>query len=396
MFKSLDVLIGLSVVMLILSLAVTVITQFIAIRLNFRGTALRTGLVRLLGLIDSENLKPADCERIVDYVLRHSLVSSNGRLACTIHREEFTKLVIDFSVGGAGAKADSTQKAATAATMVAKLPGMGVAAPDAAADADCRARLLAVLQNNGIPDPAAALESVRLAALKLETTVPELSSNVRQTMALVQYASGDFLAKTNAWFDQTVDRATDVVSGRSHWVTAGVGAIVAIGLHVNTLDILNRLSTDSKVRDSLVAAAITRPTDFAPREATPVKDETVTHMYKRVTDDKDFRALTDANLVTLPSSLDDWLGYWLGSDDSAQTPADGVFGRIAGVILTVALLSLGAPLWYQLLGNLTNLRSLVTRRDDQQRTERQTTQTAALPVRAVEPARADQAPRSEG
>jgi len=51
MLKSIDILIGLTVIMLALSMAVTVITQFVITVLNNRGRHLRRGLVDLLGLI---------------------------------------------------------------------------------------------------------------------------------------------------------------------------------------------------------------------------------------------------------------------------------------------------------------------------------------------------------
>jgi hypothetical protein len=45
-----------------------------------------------------------------------------------------------------------------------------------------------------------------------------------------------------------------------------------------------------------------------------------------------------------------------------------------GILLTAALLSLGAPFWYSTLANLLKLRSVVARKEEAQRNERQTTQ----------------------
>ena len=44
------------------------------------------------------------------------------------------------------------------------------------------------------------------------------------------------------------------------------------------------------------------------------------------------------------------------------------------MLLTISLLSLGAPIWYEVLKNLIGLRSLVARKDDLQRAIRQTSQ----------------------
>jgi hypothetical protein len=47
---------------------------------------------------------------------------------------------------------------------------------------------------------------------------------------------------------------------------------------------------------------------------------------------------------------------------------------IPGIILSIFLLSLGAPFWYNILGKLLQLRSLLAQKDDEQKNIRQTTQ----------------------
>ena len=98
MLKSVDVLIGLVVVLFALSMAVTVITQSVTAILNSRGAHLRRGLMDLLKLIDPK--LPADvCGKIASAVLKHPLVSGSSafgftRLGNVVHREEFTKLLL--------------------------------------------------------------------------------------------------------------------------------------------------------------------------------------------------------------------------------------------------------------------------------------------------------------
>jgi len=52
MLKSVDILIGLSVVMLVASMAVTLLTQFVITTLNTRGSHLMRGLRDLLQQLD--------------------------------------------------------------------------------------------------------------------------------------------------------------------------------------------------------------------------------------------------------------------------------------------------------------------------------------------------------
>jgi hypothetical protein len=61
----------------------------------------------------------------------------------------------------------------------------------------------------------------------------------------------------------------------------------------------------------------------------------------------------------------DWLGFW---------------SRLPGVLFAWILLSLGAPFWYDLLKKLIDFRSLILRKDDQDRKNREKEQTAASSV----------------
>jgi len=97
--------------------------------------------------------------------------------------------------------------------------------------------------------------------------------------------------------------------------------------------------------------------------------------------------LMNANLVEIPSNVDDWARKWWGSDGTqAATAPSGpgaaaranpehmLISKIIGVLISAALISLGAPFWYELLKNLIRLRSLVATKDEGERKERQTTQ----------------------
>src|SRR5436305_4817008 len=106
MLGSLDILIGFVVVMLVVSMAVTIITQvLISLLFNLRGKSLHEGLSHLLALMD-QGLSRDQAAQIADHILRNPLVGtaplvgSNFRLASVIHREELTKLLLDFAIPG--------------------------------------------------------------------------------------------------------------------------------------------------------------------------------------------------------------------------------------------------------------------------------------------------------
>src|SRR4051812_27041633 len=176
-FKSLDVLIGLAVIMLALSMAVTMLTQFLTTAFNSRGRHLRRGLADLLGQLDP-TLRKQVADEVATAVLTHPLVSNTfGGLGSVVHREEFTKLLLHLADGSS-----SSLKS------------------------DTRQILVQALQANGIKDPVATLSNVRTAAMQLESTSPQLGADTRQALALLQEAKSDLIGKVNNWFDQTMDR----------------------------------------------------------------------------------------------------------------------------------------------------------------------------------------------
>jgi len=99
MLKSIDVLVGLVVIMLALSIAVTVITQFVTTLFNSRGRHLKRGLADLLAQVDPR-LKGATGTAVVQALLTHPLVSGTSpRLGSVVHRE-FIKLLLELAQGG--------------------------------------------------------------------------------------------------------------------------------------------------------------------------------------------------------------------------------------------------------------------------------------------------------
>jgi hypothetical protein len=324
MLKSLDVLIGLTVIMLALSMGVTMLTQFATTVLNSRGRHLKRGIVDVLNQIDPALAKKAAeteesfASRIAEAVLTHPLISATGRrLGTVVHREELTRLLIYF------------------------------ADDDADLEAGAKAAWKGVLARNGIVDPAGTLKKIRDASMKLETVNPGLAVNVRQTMAILQEASSDFVAKINNSFDQAIDRVSQRFTTHARAVTFVAGLLIAGALQVDTIGLVNRLSADDMLRQAFVSTAVQQT--VLP-DATEVSAGAIDRQYMSF--------LAENGLVTAPRSRDEWLKRW-----SQVNPV--------GVLVTTLLLSLGAPFWYNALGQLLQLRSVLAVKDDQQRAARQ-------------------------
>lgn len=335
MLKSIDILLGLTVVMLVVSMAVTVLTQFVIGVLNTRGRHLARGLADLLQQIDPQ-LERAIADQIATAVLKHPMINHLSKLPFlgvtlgdTIHREELTRLLMDLATG----------------------QGFGLdkkAFPDATRD-----KLKGLLKNNGIEDPTQTLENVRAYALQLELASPELASNVRHGIALMQEANSRLLAKINSWFDQTIDRVSARFTASTRVVTLICSMVVVGALQLDTLDILNRLSVDDQLRQALVVKAMELDVAATSHEQRPADPKVVQN---------ELQTLNRFGLIdSVGFGGRDWWGQWQNVNPM-------------GIFLSVVLVSLGAPFWYGALQKILKFRSVLAGKDDAQRNERQTLQ----------------------
>jgi hypothetical protein len=360
MLKSVDILIGLTIVLLALSMAVTMITQAVTTVLNSRGRHLRRGLVDLLQQLDPA-LTEALSRSVATGILTHPLVSGSKtpvaagspieavtsmierirlsiggpRLGNVVHREEFTKLLMAFAAGQGTGQLETAAKEA----------------------------LLSALKENGVDNPEQKLKDIRQAALRLEKSSPELSHMARQNIAILEAAESDFLAKINNWFDQTMDRTSQRFTASTRAITFIGAFLVAFGLQVDTPALVNRLAADEKLREQFVTEAkalyadqkaldeaARQKTQDPPAPAMTPDEEEIARKYRVF--------LATNGLITFPSVGRKWIEGYRNVN-------------LFGVLMTALLLSLGAPFWYSLLGRLLQLRSVLAVKDDVQRAERQ-------------------------
>jgi hypothetical protein len=320
MLKTLDVLIGATTVVLLFSMAVTVVTQALTNLLHRRGRHLKAGLADLLQQL---GIPTRQCAvDIADHVLRHPMISDGkGKLGTVVKREEFVKLLLDFASGeGMFTLGDDSKKI-----------------------------LLAVIHKNGIADPLGALKNIRALELQLEASDQHLASNVRQALAIVHGAGSDFVARINSWYDQTIDRVSQRFTNYTHFATIGIAAVVVLTVQLDIIAVMDRLSIDDQFRNAVVdVSAKQYAGNASAAQANP-------RPY--------YDLLSQAGLVTLPTSA-----QWTNQLKETR--------KIPGMVLSVLLLSLGAPFWYSVLKDMLQLRSRVAQKDDNQRSQRQSGQVA--------------------
>lgn len=410
MLDFLDTMIGFAFVMLIFALAVTAIVEALGTYLvNNRGAALRQGLTSLLGRIDASLAEHA--ETIVDTVLRDTLVARKSRdlfdiakghscaLATVVQREEFLRLLLDLAAAGLDPERRSTNKVI----------------------ADASDKLYDAFARTGITDPADTLKNIRLRYVAIERVHPEMSNATRASIAIfdtigTEGAGGDFLGRLHSWFDQSIDRVQDIFTTRMRQVTFVMSVILVSWLHFDSIDLLNRLSRDENLRNELVKTAVIdyeryKPvaSQFSARVAVgpvepaepvepaaaitntatdavvapPSESEDVVKRRDCAADASNINAylrctglgeLAGFGVIYIPDGGQTWVESW------HQDPLTGQprlwMRHLFGMVLSVALLCLGAPFWYATLSNFIRLRSALAQKDETARTERQTTQAA--------------------
>ncbi|BBA32801.1 uncharacterized protein sS8_0836 [Methylocaldum marinum] len=350
MLKSIDILIGLSVVMLIVSMAVTLVTQALLSLRQSRGRHLLGGLVDLLQQLDP-GVERHFAEEIAKMILRSPILSGGKlfgvvRYGEVIHREELTKMLLDLAARDpAAGQMNELQQTALKV-------------------------LKRVMANNGITDPDGILKKIHMVALQLERSNPELANDVRENVALLQEAASEFLAKVNLRFDSIIDRVSERFTFSARVWTFISATLVAVVLQLDTVALVNRFAMDDAMRAAFVEEAVRlareqeREQQPAPMPVHAVSASAEAKQIEAKQTEKQYLTfLAKQGVILPPSSFKHWYDNWQNVN-------------LPGLIISILLLSLGAPFWYSALNRLLQLRSVLARKDDLQRLMRNTTQSS--------------------
>jgi hypothetical protein len=344
MLQSLDIVIGLSVVMLVISMGITLITQAVLDLRHTRGRFLLQGLTDLL--VQTHPNIGADCaKQIAEAILKHPIIRrGREQLGTAIKREELTQMLLEFASARVPAATAATVggSATVQAAPVKENPFCKL--PDAAYE-----KLTEAMRVNGLSNPGATLENIRTSLLELERTSPKVAAAERHATAILTHANTQLVGKIHSWFDQTMDRVSERFTMHARTVTLIASIIVVAILQLDTIALINRLSLDQGMRSELV------------KQSVAISDKTLASNQQFALDYAKAVAATGALRVPLPG---EWLDGW-----SNVNPA--------GLFVSILLLSLGAPFWYKVLSGLVQLRSAIAQKDDAERQQRQSTQPAA-------------------
>lgn len=378
--ERLDTVIAFAIVMLLLSLLVTTLVQMAQLITQRRGRNLQWAVERLLTQVGLTS----HAKTIANELLKHPTVSHTKNIrAVAIRKEELTRLLFEL------AKDDSPLPDRAKNALTNALKGT---TPEATAQQIAHVQAMAASLMDLLPSQAAAVQKV----------------------------VGDALARTDkvaseidAWFDTIMDRASERFKLHSRWITAIVAAGLALGMQIDSLDILRQLGNkeiraevlklyepvmglhdqaqklqqrqaglasdtileirkDPKLQPFIGAAAgepkakLERPdqgkqwleTNFAANATQEDKEKVLRH-YQTLYDQNADKLYTEVRTASeRPLAMLETTGLIVVPKPSWPWPPR----KWAGIIATALFLSLGAPFWYNALRKLADLRPIVARR----------------------------------
>lgn len=174
-----------------------------------------------------------------------------------------------------------------------------------------------------------------------------------------------------AYFDESMERVTGWYRRHVQRVLLAIGAVLAIALNADTLNIVRTLSQDDALRAKIVATAV----------GVQGEGQAITPVCKEATADCERQLAQQVNSqLALASNLGLPLGWNLGGTGIGlpacvpkagdQTCSQGrafasgalfVITKILGLALTALATTLGAPFWFDLLNRLIQTRNVVSR-----------------------------------
>lgn len=345
---ALDILLGLSLVYLVFSLAVTSLNEFIAAWLSSRAKWLRKGIGSLLST-DPKSLNLKEADKVLD------------------------------------------------SPFVTYLGTKGISKTFRASYIPAWPMMQGILSTvETVKDDAfATVDGIRTLAEKLPATSP-----IRSVLVdLCARANGDlekFREMLETWFKTFEEQVTGWYRQKTQYVLIALSMVVVVAMNVDTIDIIRQLSADPVVRKAVAekamvtarSATINEYFDVKPRDQakealeSAVKEreklelcskkhsnnpDCTTEAITKARDDESARLKT---LTTEQNKLDQQIkgsmealsdsGLRLGWDKAGWRFENiiNVLQKIVGLLLSAFAVSLGAPFWFDVLKSVASVRSV--------------------------------------
>ena len=400
MLGYLDTLIGFAVVMLVISLLITILTQIVSGLINHRGSNLKWGLQTLFANIDPKQFPKltAGADKVAEAVLTHCLVSdswfSGNKVAQQLGKfPPLGRLFRRFQL--------ATAIRPTELTAILKHLSSNTFAEDQKEIAVEIQKLL------GVADAVSA----SAAAVGMQGAAGQIAEAERAVKDAAAKAD-DSAAKLQAWFTAMMDRVSQKFSMYMRIWTVAFAFCFAFGLGLNTMSLISDLYNNSTLRNSLVAAAdkamasasnvldsknllgarysaslqqALKEAGISPAQPVPATfdtpDDAAKWVDQNVPEAQRAAVLKGFSVLAVAASREAIQSSYAEANTLASLAAKSGFrvtdfqapwerkwtwGDLFGVLASAGLLSLGAPFWFNALKTLTNLRPTIAAKEDQQ------------------------------
>ena len=375
-FQHVDTFLAFAAVMLLFSLLITIVVQICVALGGMRGRNLAWGVEKLLER--SPKLR-AHAAKIADAVLSHAAVRPQfGKRATVIGSDELLAVLRDLSDN-----------------------------EDSSLGEDVKTAIKEALEETV---PLESQNHAKRLAQQFTELFPAEAAKMSEAAALVEKKANKLVSDFHTWFSTVMNRTTDRFIAQTRWVTVGVAIVLSLGLQIDALGLLEKLSTDAELRASLVhgadqtlaraegvllskpialealdsisqdfeqlaeaglpATITTRDQGLGWLEETFPQDDSLDSMESRYLQQFDIltrnrlgrlgnqlleltRELEESRLVVVPRTWDAYTASW------KHFPS-----HLLGIIVSIFLLSLGAPFWFNALRTLAALRPILAGRAD--------------------------------
>ncbi|MCC7156113.1 MAG: hypothetical protein IT161_16165 [Bryobacterales bacterium] len=319
----LDVAIGYVLAILLAATAVGAAMQAIQTLARVRQHRLRDGLASLIAGLGPELAKEA--RQLAVEMTNESRVKGGNTAAEVISREEFIFLLLRKAAeGGPDSSLGKTVKSLTG------------------------------------KDAADVITAIQELLVQEEVRDPKAPSYLWKVRAIAEAGCGKLAGRVFAWYDHTMDRVEDRVNFNGRLISAVLALVVCFALNLDSIDLVQRLSRDETFRKALVERAIEEVKKLPPQPAAaplpPGAEPKLVPAVEKALDAAD----KTRQLLTLKPVWD----------------TDNKLRKLFGVLISWAMVSLGAPFWFGVLNKALGLRSTLAQKVEQQRNQRDADATA--------------------
>lgn len=201
----------------------------------------------------------------------------------------------------------------------------------------------------------ATLDDLRVAAKDLPEGSP-IRVGLENLLAAGDTTVEDFKQRYEAWFATFEAQVMAWYRQKTQLVIGGLSVVVALSMNVDTLQLVNQLATDPKVREALAdqGAQLARQPDLAAANAAlPAASQGAASqpgLQAAMETVQQRSASLNASGLKLGWTERAWHSTW-------QSPWSAI-EKLVGLLLSAFAVSMGAPFWFDLLKNLVSIRSV--------------------------------------